>query len=141
MEFLTHVLYFIYDFFSFKIIYFYFHYSFFKLKSSTSFVSPGRKSPRVMLPIRTRISLSVGNPTVAVIFRTCLNFPSVMVRDNQLVGPCLSLLIFLVRDSKVGGGSNRAALQALVIYFFPLMLISTPSINCSVASFVISPST
>lgn len=55
---------------------------------------------RVIDPIRTRSNLSVANPTEAVILRTCRFFPSVIVIDSQLVGPCRASS----RMVRVGGG-------------------------------------
>ena len=56
------------------------------IRSVTILHSPGFKLPSVMFPICTRIRRSVGNPTAAVMCRTCLFLPSIRVILIQFVG-------------------------------------------------------
>lgn len=110
-------------------------------KLSTSLISPAFKSPNLFSPTLTLTNRNVGKPAAAVIFLTCLFLPSVRIIETQLVGPCLSSRIFLVRGGNPGSVFSLKALHGSVWYFTSLIPISTPSVNFKIASSVIWPST
>ena len=53
-------------------------------------------------PIDTRMSLSVGNPTAAVMRRTCLFLPSVKVNSNHVSGTVLRTRMGGTRSGHAG---------------------------------------
>ena len=82
--------------------------------------SPTSKPSKKMVPIRMRTNLNVGKPTADVIFRTCLNLPSVSVMETHEVGPCLSSLIFFHRSGNFGDGFQFECLAGFGLIFFTI---------------------
>ena len=88
--------------------------------------------PNKIFPILIRIKRKVGKPTAAVILRTCLNLPSVIVIEIQLVGPCLSSRIFWLLNGNLGS-LIILDFPGFVVYFLPSKPISTPFFRLNIA--------
>src|SRR5665213_926836 len=95
----------------------------------------------LILEMRYRSNRKVGNPATAVIFLTCLFFPSLRISLIQESGIFFRNRIggFL---SGTGGASGKdSAFAFRVSYFFPSSEMVTPFLRASSASGVMLPST
>jgi len=81
----------------------------------SAFHAPCASSRSSYFPIRTRINLSVGNPTAAVIRLTCRFFPSMSCNSSQLVGIACLKRTGGSRGNTVGPATNKHASHGRVL--------------------------